>query len=855
MGKVRPARLGGSAAVAVGIAIAIALVVAVAGQAKPGHKPGHKPPSGVPTSKPDRYSLAGGCYGLRSQASGLYVAKAGGGYAATAGAVAGAEPFRMQATALGRYLFYGQARDFMAAQGAATEAAAEPSDASDWTVDDAGDGFTITNGFLSVQLAVGGDGALVTVPAGSAGDSGRFDFASASGCAVYPEVEVNATGAPTTGTPLYGEVSGLLEGHMHGMAYEFLGGRAHCGEPWDRFGAPYALRDCIDHEASNGCGAVLENVLYGNPARCHDPVGWPTFRDWPNPKSLTHEQSYYKWIERAWRGGLRLYVNLFVENRVLCEVYPLKQNNCDEMASVELQYQRLHEMQDYIDAQNGGPGKGWFRIVTDPYEAREVINEGKLAVVMGMEVSEPFGCRIYNDVPQCDADQIDGWLDRLDEMGVSQLEIVNKFDNALTGVAGDSGSTGAITNSANFYATGRFWDLETCPDPENHDHSPTSIEVTGFDALLPPSLLPVYPPPPHCNRRGLSPLGEHAIQGIIDRHMIFDPDHMSLYARNQALDLVEANNYSGIVSSHSWSTPNALPRIYALGGVVTPYAGSSESFVEHWQELRDDFTGHQYFGVGWGADMNGFGSQGLPRGADVPNPVSYPFTSFDGQVTLDHQVSGDRVFDINTDGVAHYGLYPDWVEDVHMIAGDQILSDLGRGAEAYLEMWERADGIAPVTCSGWDAKRIGRRGFGTKLRLGESPTQTLQSAGQPVKRKRAWRWCTAPGGDAAGGVPGGSGGDRLDLVAVFTKRAKVGLILSSIPKQRAGGVAVGARVSKLRHADRISRRLYVQDAGHKGRKFVYRVKKGRVRAVGVASRKVASKPKILRRHLKLAKRG
>ena len=76
---------------------------------------------------------------------------------------------------------------------------------------------------------------------------------------------------------------------------------------------------------------MLENVLYGNPARCHDPVGWPTFKGWPHHDSLTHEQSYYSWLERAWMGGLRVFVNLFVENRVLCELYPMKQNSCDEM--------------------------------------------------------------------------------------------------------------------------------------------------------------------------------------------------------------------------------------------------------------------------------------------------------------------------------------------------------------------------------------------------------------------------------------------------------------------------------------------------------------------------------------------
>ena len=117
-----------------------------------------------------------------------------------------------------------------------------------------------------------------------------------------------------------------------------------------------------------------------------------------------------------------------------------------------------------------------------------------------------------------------------------------------------------------------------------------------------------------------------------------------------------------------------------------------------------------YQGVGWGADMNGFGAQGGPRNG--PNPVTYPFKSWDGKVTIGQQHSGQRVYDINKDGVAHYGLYPDWVEDLRHIAGQAIVDDLGRGAEAYLQMWERADGI-PTGCrpakAQADAARAGGR--------------------------------------------------------------------------------------------------------------------------------------------------
>src|SRR3712207_5257446 len=174
--------------------------------------------------------------------------------------------------------------------------------------------------------------------------------------------------------------------------------------------------------------------------------------------------------------------------------------------------------------------------------------------------------------------------------------------------------------------------------------------------------------------------------------MIVDPDHLSVEARNEVLAIVESARYSGIVSSHTWSSPDALPRIYKSGGFITPYAGDSTKFVEEWKKTKPLADPRYWFGFGYGADMNGFGSQGNPRGADVPNPVTYPFKSFDGGVTFDKQKSGERVYDINVDGVDHYGLYPDWIEDLRKLAGDQIVEDMARGAEGYLQMWERAAG-------------------------------------------------------------------------------------------------------------------------------------------------------------------
>ncbi|MFA6300058.1 MAG: hypothetical protein WC642_12875 [Nocardioides sp.] len=687
-----------------------------------------------------RYEMANGCYTLRTP-RGRYLNRTSAGLALNTRSREKSARFFFKATDLGSYLLYGVKRDFLSGAGLA----ALPSPDADWVVK------RTSGGFFSLRQ-VGGralraDGrrlALGDAPSG-------FVLEKVRGCAAYPESGIDITGNPHGGVTSYQEVRGYVDAHTHGMAFEFLGGEAHCGKPWDRYGAPYALVDCPDHSATGGYGGVLETFLSGEPG--HDPVGWPTFQDWPAPHSLTHEGTYYRWMERAWRGGQRLFVNLLVENNQLCQLYPLKRNSCDDMDSIRLQARQMRNFQDYIDAQFGGPGKGFYRIVTNPFQARKVINAGKMAVIMGIETSVPFGCTFKQvgsqDVPACSAAEIDRQLDEVHRLGVRQMELVNKFDNALAGVAGDAGSTGAVVNAANFLETGTFWNMKHCEpangesadnpqyafpeiDPEQQDALFGAIGQL-FGGVLP--AVPVYGPPAHCNARGLTTLGEHTIRGLAKRRMIFDPDHLSVKARKSAVNQIARMNYPGIISSHSWSTPDTYPRIYKLGGFIAPYAGDSTGFVEKWRRHLGWADERYYFGFGFGADINGLGAQGDPRGADVANKVRYPFRGING-IRVKRQTAGKRVFDINRDGVAQYGLYPDWVEDLRKVAGRDgvaIVDDMARGAEAYLQMWERTMGIKPDSCRNPGLRKsvpVVRR----LVRKGMSTLAVMRAVGQPYTR-------------------------------------------------------------------------------------------------------------------------
>ena len=725
----------------------------------------------------DRYAMAGGCYAVQAP-DGDWVAASGDGYTATATSRGAAEPFHFQATTLGQYLLFDSAERFVTS-GTPVTAGDAASEEGVWVVRRQASGtFTFVSG--GDGLVVGPGDELTT-----AAQPQRFRLRLVDGCATWPEITTNIRGRTFAGVSGFQEVRGTTDAHTHGMAFEFLGGAAHCGKPWSPFGVVVALVDCPDHEG-NGYGAVLEQAT-SEIGRGHDPVGWPTFKDWPRPDSLTHEGTYYKWMERAWQGGMRLFVNLLVENNKLCQLYPLKgpnwqQTQCDDMKSVALQARDMRELERYIDAQYGGPGKGWYRIVTNPFQARQVINAGKLAVVMGIETSIPFGCTfVAANVPMCDEATIDRQLDEVYDMGVRQMELVNKFDNALSGVAGDSGDTGVLVNGANFLETQTFWDMETCPvdygegvsDKEQYASPEDGGVFTQRDGLfgavaevsginLP--AVPLYAPAPHCNQRPLTDLGEHTIRGMVDRGMIFDPDHMSVVARKESLDLLEQLDYSGVISSHSWSTPDAYPRIYELGGVVMPYAGDSTGFVDKWEQHLTWADPRYYFGFGYGADINGLGAQGDPRGADAENPVTYPFTGLGG-VTVDQQRSGERVYDINVDGVAHYGLYPDWLQDLENLAGPDITTDMSRGAEAYLQMWERALGIKNDGCR--EPSQAPTVALLRGLDQGTSVRDVLFRAGQPHERlDNTFSYCAKR-----------SNGSTATVQVLFTATGRVARVL------------------------------------------------------------------------------
>jgi microsomal dipeptidase-like Zn-dependent dipeptidase len=738
---------------------------------------------------PSRYSLQGGCYSLQRDGK----------------VVPGGEHLRLQATTLASYLLYRPDGTFLASKADGSLApAAQPSPAADWRVAEAGSGFTIA-------------------PASAPTRRLAVRFLPATGCAVYPEAELDASGKPARGKTSYGTVGGLVEGHMHWMTFEYLGGDFHCGRPWHPYGIRYALPDCSSIEGPQGSAAPIQNFLnFGQPAAPHDTRGYPQMTEW-GPHNLTYEGTYWRWIQRAWLSGLRLMVMSVNENRELCQLMPRKRNSCDEMTTVRKGYNDMRELQRYVDAQAGGPGKGFFQIVTSPNQARRVINQGRMAVVLEIEVSELFGCRGW-DQPSCSKAQIDRGLDEFYRMGMRSSLLLNKFDNPLSGVRFDGGPIGYLINAANRQSAGSFWSAETCKGPYHDNTIENPQPSSALSGLLtglgvPGGTTPTYPPAPHCNTRGLTELGRYLEKRMMQKHMIINPDHMSQRGVDDTLTLLEAHHYSGVISPHGWMDPGNWPRIWKLGGMAFPGHSAAEGYVKDWKKYRPRSTPYK-FGWGYGADLGGLSQQPDPSAG-----VHYPFKSFDGKVTLTRERTGDRTFDYNKDGVAHYGLYADWFQDLRQRGGRKLSRDLWNGAEAYLEMWERATGVRSSRCH--IRRAVTARGL-WKIRLRRNWETLLRAYGQPQQRNQAWSWC----------VRGRRNKHRAD-VAELSKGGRVELAGSTAYGRHAHGIAVGAKSRRVRRAARsIGRGLYLRRASRRAT-FVFAVRHGRVRAVAVATRSLA----------------
>lgn len=390
---------------------------------------------------------------------------------------------------------------------------------------------------------------------------------------------------------------GYADIHLHLFANLAFGGGVMAGEPYNASGGAAAALHAdygsnLDLVAFNGqpipvqsCPPLIpdcgKSILHGDHIPGIDDTaglgtgdgadsdfGAPLFNGWPTWHSTVHQQSYYKWLERAWQGGLRLMVMLAVNNEVLCRSSKrVAGADCgDTMKAIDAQLAATQAFQDWLDKQ---PGGGWFRIVRTPEEADSVIRSGKLAVVLGIEADNLFNCKVHGS---CTAEYVSAQLDKYYDMGVRHIFPIHDFDNGFGGTA----VWQDILNMGNRLMEGDFYDATSC-DADISDFKLTQ----DFAGLLGPGIgalgtlldwgspnvpYPTYPATPHCNRKGLTELGKSLVGKMMDMGMTFDIDHMSYRSLQDTSALIRGRGIGyPVTASHTtfadlYKTPTSAHR-------------------------------------------------------------------------------------------------------------------------------------------------------------------------------------------------------------------------------------------------------------------------------------------------------
>ncbi len=500
------------------------------------------------------------------------------------------------------------------------------------------------------------------------------------------------------------------------------------GHAVDRFGVPYALGNCAVMHGPQGLLSAENIVLDQQPTQTHDTQGWPTFIDWPKNDSQLHQQMYYKWVERAWKAGLRTMTVHGTTIEALCNIAKAtvgdKTADCVDMGVGTKQVEYLYDIEKYIDAQEGGPGEGWFRIVKDPAEARRVIAKGKLAVIPGLEFSNLFHCRVQFqnnglETSDCTRADIDREVDEAWNLGVRQIFPFHDVDSAL----GGTGIFSSILNYVGFTNTLGFWKTYPC---ENGGEGPTyfypagavmeTAALTDFTDPITSAItqfangqLPVYGPGRQCNARTVTPLGQYAIDKILKKGFVLDIDHAEIRSKQYMLDegAKLTPNYPMISAhgGHGGITNAQVEQIVRQGGIVYPALPNGKDYVAFLNQLKPLWKNsgtRRPLAIGYGADANGLRNLPGPRGAGS-EPIHYPFTLFQGpgwgpqfaqagirpEKVEQLSIPGGRTWDMNAEGQAHYGLVADIVEEIRIEGGSEATTAFYNSAEAYLKLWEQ----------------------------------------------------------------------------------------------------------------------------------------------------------------------
>ncbi len=443
----------------------------------------------------------------------------------------------------------------------------------------------------------------------------------------------------------------------------------------------------------------------------------PDFPTWPAWNDVLRQKMWIEWIRRAWKGGQRVMVALAVNSKLLGDVaqggYPpplpgeapgtLPANftgfpplATDDMTTANLQVDQIKAMV--------ARHPEFMELATNSATLHDAVSHGRLAVVLGVEIDNIGD--LVGSVPGAVINQA---IDNLFARGVRYVFPVHLVDNPL----GNTALYNDLFNVANVYEEGVPWRLACKQDISYTYQQQSAVAILGLARLG--TRTPGIPGGMPCADStsgnvnagpGLSAAGVAAINHMMDLGMLIDVDHASEQTVNGIIAIAQQNTPIGypLMSGHNnvrnlpvnlaanterQLTPAQYAALRSLHGMVG--IGSAQQNASQWLQLY--LAAMSAMGLppnapigAFGTDADGMEFMMPPRpGSRVPSPPYGP------------DMEGTRIFDYNQDGVAHYGLLPDFLTDVASLSpqGQQVFASMQGGAQYLFETWFIAEHARP----------------------------------------------------------------------------------------------------------------------------------------------------------------
>jgi microsomal dipeptidase-like Zn-dependent dipeptidase len=460
---------------------------------------------------------------------------------------------------------------------------------------------------------------------------------------------------------------------------------------------------------SNTCGdyiraAVIHQVQTSNGAADEpdDSSGAPDFPNWPVWNDITHQKMWVDWIRRAYNGGLRVLVALAVNNKTLGDMtagpgdYPT-----DDLFSADHQ---ITETKSFVSRHSD-----FMEIAESSADVQRIVQANKLAVVLGVEIDDIGNLNTLGRVPQ--ATDVVAVIGHLYDEGVRYIFPIHLLDNVFGGTAVYQD----IMNYSNRREAGHWWNLVCSSDPSigyRFDSNSFSGFLSnagvilklgpGWDSTF--SSVPAYPQCGQVNRLGLTDLGTTALKEMMKRGMLIDIDHMSQNSADAAVAIAQSvplgayplfsgHNFVRDPASRSNNerslTPSQYRKIGGMHGMAGVGSSDAYTWVQKYLEAIQAMgtptgsPGADVPAAAFGTDTQGL-AMGMPprRGSSVQYSSSFPMSSL-----------GNKTWNYNTDGVAHYGMIVDFLADARTApnGADLIDNNLMYGAQYFVDTWRRAE--------------------------------------------------------------------------------------------------------------------------------------------------------------------